>query len=235
MVSSDNVVVRLENAYRIYNPGENEVRAVDGIDLSIYRGDYAALVGPSGSGKSTVLHALGCLDRLTSGKVFVDGVDVSGLSNVQLSLLRNKKIGFIFQSFNLIPVMTAYENIEFSLQIQGGIPAKEMKDRVMAMIDLLGISAQKDRRPNQLSGGQQQRIAIGRALVKNPSLILADEPTANLDRKTSEDIIGLMRRMNQELKATFVFSTHDENLMKHADRIVRIADGKIFADEKRGA
>ena len=230
---SKDTVVRLEDAHKIYNPGENEVRAMDGINLTVQKGDFMALVGPSGSGKSTVLHALGCLDRVTSGHVWVDGNDVSSLSATALSRIRNEKIGFIFQSFNLIPVMTAYENIEFSLQIQDRWSAAEMKKRVMDMIGLLGLDAQKDRRPNQLSGGQQQRIAIGRALVKGPSLILADEPTANLDRKTSEEIIGLMRKMNEQLSATFVFSTHDEHLMGHARRIVRIQDGKLLSDERK--
>ncbi len=223
-------VVSLKDATRIYNPGENEVRALAGVSLDVYRGDYLALVGPSGSGKSTVLHTLGCLDRPTTGRVLVEGRDTSTLSADALSRVRNERIGFIFQSFNLIPVFTAYENIEFSLQILGGVSPAEMKQRVDEMLALLGLEKQRDRRPNQLSGGQQQRVAIGRALVKRPAIILADEPTANLDRKTSEEIIALMRRMNEEKQATFVFSTHDENLMRHARRVVRLVDGSIVSD-----
>ncbi len=233
MTRSDaDVVVRLEKATRIYNPGENEVRAISDVDLDVRRGDYLALVGPSGSGKSTVLHTIGCLDRPDQGKVFVEGRDTSQLDANALSRVRNERVGFIFQSFNLIPVFTAYENIEFSLQILGGVSPSEMRDRVGEMLAVLGLEKQRDRRPNQLSGGQQQRVEIGRALVKRPAIILADEPTANLDRKTSEDIIGLMRRMNEEKQATFVFSTHDEHLMRHARRVVRLVDGRVVSDER---
>ena len=233
MTRSDaDVVVRLEKATRIYNPGETEVRAISDVDLDVRRGDYLALVGPSGSGKSTVLHTIGCLDRPDQGKVFVEGRDTSQLDANALSRVRNERVGFIFQSFNLLPGFTAYENIEFSLQILGGVSPSEMRDRVGEMLAVLGLEKQRDRRPNQLSGGQQQRVAIGRALVKRPAIILADEPTANLDRKTSEDIIGLMRRMNEEKQATFVFSTHDEHLMRHARRVVRLVDGRVVSDER---
>jgi len=226
--ANGDIVVRLEKASRIYNPGENEVRAMDAIDLEIRRGEFTALVGPSGSGKSTLLHCLGCLDAPTAGRVTIAGQDVTqGLTAAQRGEIRNRSIGFIFQSFNLIPVLTAYENIEFALQINGTLNARQIRERVDEMLALLGLTAQRDRRPNQLSGGQQQRVAIGRALAKRPALILADEPTANLDRKTSEDIIALMRRMNEQLGATFVFSTHDEHLMNHARRIVRLTDGRI--------
>ncbi len=228
------IVVRLVDASRVYNPGENEVRAMDAINLEIHKGEFTALVGPSGSGKSTLLHCLGCLDAPTSGTVVIAGQDVTqGLTATQRGEIRNKSIGFIFQSFNLIPVLTAYENIEFALQINGRLNPKETRERVLEMLDILGLSTQKDRRPNQLSGGQQQRVAIGRALAKRPALILADEPTANLDRKTSEDIIALMRRMNEQLGATFVFSTHDEHLMEHARRVVRLTDGRIVSDDRR--
>ena len=220
-------VVRLEQATRIYNPGPNEVRAMDGIDLVIERGEFTALVGPSGSGKTTILNCVGCLDVLTGGRIVLDGVDVSELTSKKLSKLRNHRIGFVFQSFNLVPVMTAYENVAFSLQIYGGVPEAQIRTRTMEMLERLGISAQAHRRPSELSGGQQQRVAIGRALVKSPALILADEPTANLDRATSEDIIALMRRMNEELSATFVFSTHDQHLIGHARRVVNLVDGRV--------
>ena len=231
-VSAAAPVVLIEAAARIYNSGENEVRAMDGINLSIGRGEFLTLVGPSGSGKSTLLHCIGCLDAPTSGRVFIDGRDVTtGLSAAERGEVRNAKIGFIFQSFNLIPVLTAYENIEFALQIHGGQTAAQMRARTLEVMSLLGLESQKDRRPNQLSGGQQQRVAIGRALVKKPALVLADEPTANLDRKTSDDLIALMRQMNEQLGITFVFSTHDEHLMRHARRIVRLSDGRIVGDE----
>jgi putative ABC transport system ATP-binding protein len=225
------VVVRVVDASRVYNPGENEVRAMDSISLEIRRGEFLALVGPSGSGKSTLLHCIGCLDAPTSGRVEVEGRDVTtGLNAGARADVRNRSIGFVFQSFNLIPVLTAWENIELTLRIRGEMTPAEMKRRVDDVLELLGLTSQRDRRPNQLSGGQQQRVAIGRALVKAPALVLADEPTANLDRKTSDEIIALMRRMNEQLGVTFVFSTHDEHLMRHARRIVRLSDGRIVAD-----
>jgi putative ABC transport system ATP-binding protein len=225
------VVVSVVEASRVYNPGENEVRAMDSISLEIRRGEFLALVGPSGSGKSTLLHCIGCLDAPTSGRVEVEGRDVTtGLNADARADVRNRSIGFVFQSFNLIPVLTAWENIELTLRIRGDLDPAEMKRRVDDMLELLGLTPQRDRRPNQLSGGQQQRVAIGRALVKAPALVLADEPTANLDRKTSDEIIALMRRMNEQLGVTFVFSTHDEHLMRHARRIVRLSDGRIVAD-----
>jgi putative ABC transport system ATP-binding protein len=227
-------VVRIENASRVYNPGgAGEVRAMDGVNLTIERGEFLALVGPSGSGKSTVLNCLGCLDTPSSGRVLIEGKDIAQLGHNGRSRLRAERIGFIFQSFNLIPVFTAFENIEFALQIQGR--AVDAETRVKKMLELLSLTAQAHRRPAQLSGGQQQRVAIGRALVKEPAIVLADEPTANLDRKTSSDIIALMRRMNEELRATFVFSTHDEHLMSHAKRIIRLVDGRVVSDEKARA
>ena len=230
------VAARLEGASRIYNAGEDtEVRAMDRVDLTIERGDFLALVGPSGSGKSTALNCIGCLDKPTSGRVLIDGQDTSVLDSAGLSRLRNERIGFIFQSFNLIPVFSAYENIEFALQIRGGIPPKEMHRRVMDMLEIQRQVDQKDRVPAHLSGGQQQRVAIGRALVKEPALVLADEPTANLDRKTSDEIIALMRRLNQELSVTFVMSTHDHHLMTFVRRMITLEDGRIVRDEQTGA
>jgi putative ABC transport system ATP-binding protein len=204
---------------------------MDGVTLTIKRGEFVALVGPSGSGKSTLLNSIGCLDSPTSGRLLLDGQDIGQLDHDGRSRLRAERIGFIFQSFNLIPVFTAHENIEFALEIQKRWGAAEMNERVRRMIELLGLSAQAHRRPAELSGGQQQRVAIGRALVKEPAIVLADEPTANLDRKTSSDIIALMRRMNEELHATFVFSTHDEHLMSHAKRVIRLVDGRVVSDE----
>lgn len=225
-------IVRVESASRIYNPGPNEVRAMDDVTLSIERGEFLVLMGPSGSGKSTLLNCIGCLDTPTSGHLFIEGRDVSGLSASERSQLRAERLGFIFQSFNLIPVFTAYENIEFALMIQDRVRSQDVAPRVNTMLERLGLAQQGKRRPSELSGGQQQRVAIGRALIKEPALILADEPTANVDRKTSDDIIALMRRMNEEMQATFVFSTHDEHLMAHAKRIVRLVDGHIVSDER---
>jgi putative ABC transport system ATP-binding protein len=222
-------VVRFEHASRVYGEGPSQVRAMDDVSLTIMRGEFVALVGPSGSGKSTLLNSIGCLDTPTSGIVRLDGRDVTALDHDGRSKLRAERIGFIFQSFNLIPVFTAYENIEFALQIQA--KHTDVESKVTRMLERLGLATQAQRRPAQLSGGQQQRVAIGRALVKEPAIVLADEPTANLDRKTSNDIIALMRQMNEELHATFVFSTHDEHLMSHAKRVVRLVDGRIVSDE----
>ncbi len=226
-------VVAVRDASRIYMPGANAVRAMNKINLEIARSEFLALVGPSGSGKSTLLNCIGCLDAPDEGAVFVDGRDVTRLSAKERGRLRAERIGFVFQSFNLIPVLTAYENIEFSLQIQKHHSPREIEERVTRILTILGLSEQAGRRPAELSGGQQQRVAIGRALVKEPAIVLADEPTANLDRKTSSDIIALMRRMNEELGATFVFSTHDEHLMSHARRIVRLEDGHITSDQRK--
>ena len=224
-------VVQLKNAVRIYNPGENQVVAMDGVTLDVQPGDFLALVGPSGSGKSTVLNTMGCLDPPTSGRVIIDGVDVTDQTAAERGRLRRDKIGFIFQSFNLIPVMSAYENIAFSLEIMGATAA-EIEAAATPLIERLGLTAQARRRPKELSGGQQQRVAIGRALIKRPAIVLADEPTANLDRATSNEIIELMREMNQEFGATFVFSTHDENLINNVRRIVRLEDGRIIEDTR---
>ena len=227
---AQDAVVELRNAFRIYNPGHYEVRAMNDVSLVVHPGDFLALVGPSGSGKSTILNTMGCLDKPTSGRVFINGVDVTDQSAAERGKVRREKIGFIFQSFNLIPVMSAYENIAFSLEIQGA-SAREIDAAVTPLLERLGISGERNRRPNQLSGGQQQRVAIGRALVKKPAIVLADEPTANLDRKTSTEIINLMRQMNVEFGATFVFSTHDEHLINNVRRIVRLEDGRVIDDQ----
>jgi putative ABC transport system ATP-binding protein len=224
-------VAELVDLHRLYNAGkDNEVRAVDGVSLQIKKREFLAIAGPSGSGKSTILNCLGCLDTPSSGEVWVDGERVSDRSLSALSETRSRKIGFIFQSFNLIPVLTAFENVAFSLDIQGDLGRVEIRERVMNLLERLGISAEAHRRPGELSGGQQQRVAIARALIKNPALILADEPTANLDSATSDNIIDLMRQMRDELDATFVFSTHNTVLMGRAERLVKLVDGQIVSD-----
>lgn len=229
-MNSADPVAELKNAHRIYNPGDNAVVAMADVTLTVYRGDFLALAGPSGSGKSTILNCLGCLDTPTQGRVLILGQDTSRVSKQQLSDIRGRQIGFIFQSFNLIPVLTAAENIEFALQIYGRVGHADMKKRTADMLDRLGLKNLGNRRPSQLSGGQQQRVAIGRALIKNPALVLADEPTANLDRATSEEIIEIMRHMNEELGVTFVFATHDHDLMQKAKRLVMVQDGRIRSD-----
>ena len=223
-----------EEVTRVFNPGATEVRALDGIDLTIPRGEMVAVAGPSGSGKTTLLNMLGCLDRPTSGQVTVDGEAIASMSRAQLAHLRNMKLGFVFQSFHLIPVLTVFENVEFALQIRGGMGAKERSDRIMPILETLGIAQLADRRPGEVSGGQQQRVAIARALVKKPVLILADEPTANLDSKTAGSIIELMVRLNSEDGVTFVLSTHDPMVMEAVPRLVKLRDGRVVEDLRQG-
>jgi putative ABC transport system ATP-binding protein len=191
-----------------------------------------AVAGPSGSGKTTLLNMFGCLDKPSKGTVIVDGLNVTNMNKKQLANIRNHKIGFIFQSFHLIPVLTAFENVEFTLQIQGNMSASERKERIMPLLETLGIAHLADRRPTEMSGGQQQRVAIARALAKKPKIILADEPTANLDSKTSQAIIDEMVKLN-EAGATFVFSTHDNMVMEAAPRLVRVLDGRVVSDEMK--
>jgi putative ABC transport system ATP-binding protein len=191
-----------------------------------------AIAGPSGSGKTTLLNMIGCLDRPTKGKVMIDDIDISDLSNTGLAKIRNQKIGFVFQSFHLIPVLTAYENVEFALQIQGNLSKEHRRERIIPLLEALGIVDLANRKPGEMSGGQQQRVAIARALVKDPVLILADEPTANLDSKTSRSIIELMSELNRTNAVTFVLATHDLMVMDSVKRVVRMVDGKITEDSK---
>lgn len=222
-----------DNVVRIFNPGPNEVRALNGVTFHLNPGEMAALYGPSGSGKTTLLNMIGCLDRPTSGKVSVDNNDVSQKTKTGLALIRNQHIGFIFQSFHLIPVLTAFENIEFALQIQGNLGAEQRRERVMGVMESLGIGGLADRKPTQLSGGQQQRVAIARALVKKPVLILADEPTANLDSKNSAAILELMVELNRKEGTTFLVSSHDHMVMEAVPRLLQMVDGKIVSDTKK--
>lgn len=221
-------IVRTENLVRYYEDGA-VVRAVDGVNLSLRRGEFTTLVGPSGSGKTTLLNLIGGIDRPTAGKVFVDGEEISSMPEKRLAKFRLKKLGFVFQSFNLIPVLTAFENVELILMFQG-IPKSERKERVLAVFKELGIEDLADRTPAKMSGGQQQRVAVARAIVHNPTLVLADEPTANLDSENAIAIVELMKRMSKEKKITFFIATHDSRVFERAERIIRIVDGKIHED-----
>jgi putative ABC transport system ATP-binding protein len=218
---------------RIYRKGEDEVRALGGIDLDIEAGEYLAIVGPSGSGKTTLLNILGCLDSPTAGTMIYDGEEIHGMGEEALSAYRRERISFVFQSYNLIPVLTVRENVELPLVIERKLGKEEMRKRADEMIAAVGLSGKEDRYPRELSGGQEQRVAIARALVKRPLVVLADEPTANLDSHTALDIVELMKSINASRGTTFVFSTHDRMVMEHARRIVTIRDGLITADERK--
>jgi putative ABC transport system ATP-binding protein len=209
-----------------HSPNSITVHALRGVSLGFEAGEFAAIAGPSGSGKSTFLHLAGCLDTLSGGSMLVGGQDTAELSKKQLALLRRNTIGFIFQAYNLIPVLSVYENISFPLNLLG-VDKKEIQERVEKVLRQVGLEGMEKRRPKEMSGGQQQRVAIARALVKQPALILADEPTANLDSKTGREILEIMLRLNKEAGTTFIFSTHDHMVMEFARRIVYIRDGQI--------
>jgi putative ABC transport system ATP-binding protein len=225
--------LHLEKVTRIYRKGEDEVRALGGIDLDIDAGEYLAIVGPSGSGKTTLLNILGCLDSPTAGRMVYDGTELRSLGENALSEYRRDRISFVFQSYNLIPVLTVRENVELPLEIGKKLGKAEARGRAEEMIAAVGLSGKEGRYPRELSGGQEQRVAIARALVKRPLVVLADEPTANLDSHTAEEIVELMKAINAERGTTFVFSTHDRLVMEHARRIVTIRDGLITADERK--
>jgi putative ABC transport system ATP-binding protein len=220
-------VVRVEHLFRDYRLGEENVQALKDISLSVDAGVFLAIAGPSGSGKTTLLNLIGCIDTPTRGKVFINEQDVSGQSPDQLADLRARTIGFVFQTFNLFPVLTAAENIEYPLLRRGEISARERRRRIAGLLETVGLSEFARHRPNQLSGGQRQRVAIARALVGHPSIVLADEPTANLDKKTGKEILMLMKQINRQMRTTFIFATHDRHVMALADRLVRIEDGEI--------
>ena len=221
-----------EHVKKVYPMGEIDLEVIKDLSLQIDAGEFVAIVGPSGSGKSTVLNMLGCLDMPTEGKIVVNDVDVTKLDRTALARFRGEHIGFIFQSFNLIPVLSVYENIEYPLIMIQNLPEQEREKRILALLEAVGMSDQKDKFPDQLSGGQRQRVAIARALVTQPKVIFADEPTANLDTHTSQQIITLMRSIQQESNTTFVFATHDPNIVTSVDRIITIVDGEITSDER---
>jgi putative ABC transport system ATP-binding protein len=220
-------IVNLQEVTKDYGEGQALTHALRGVNLVIETGEFTAMAGPSGSGKSTLLNIIGGLDRPTSGQVQVDGREISDLSNTKLGLLRRDRLGFIFQSYNLIPVLTALENAEYVLMLQG-VPTAERRERVREVLAEVGLEGLENRYPRQLSGGQQQRVAIARAIVSEPALVLADEPTANVDSKTGKALLDLMHRLNEEKGVTFFFSTHEEAVMKRARRLLQLEDGVIL-------
>ncbi|MBQ6039313.1 MAG: ABC transporter ATP-binding protein [Oscillospiraceae bacterium] len=225
-------LLKVENLCKVYGKGENEVKAVDGVSFSVPKGQMVAIVGASGSGKSTLLHMIGAVDRPTSGKIYLDGQDVFQQNNRELAIFRRRQVGLIYQFYNLIPVLTAEENITLPLLMDGRKPDREHLEKIL---DMLGLKERKDHLPSQMSGGQQQRVSIGRAIFSSPQVILADEPTGNLDSKNSAEIMELFRRSNKELKQTIIIITHDENIAEQCDRILVLSDGKIISDEANAA
>ncbi|NMB56275.1 MAG: ABC transporter ATP-binding protein [Leptolinea sp.] len=223
-------VVKTENVTRVYRVGSVETRALRGVDLSVQSGEFTALIGPSGSGKTTLLQLIGCLDQPTEGKVYVNGKDVTNLNRNARADIRAGAIGFVFQFFALIPTLTAYENIEMPLLLAGK-SAKDRVDRVKQLLEWIDMADRANNRPDQLSGGQQQRVAVARALATNPALILADEPTANLDTPNGKQVMEVMTRLNKETGVTFIFATHDPRVIQYARRVVTLQDGLIVKDE----
>ncbi|MBE6348778.1 MAG: ABC transporter ATP-binding protein [Spirochaetaceae bacterium] len=228
-------MVKIENVTKIYEQKENPkdkkgiaTKALDNVSAIIQDGEFTAFAGPSGSGKTTMLNLIGCLDSITSGKIFIDDKDISTMTSQDKNLIRQQKIGFIFQSYNLIPVLTAQENVELALDLLKKYSKEEISSMAYEILKEVGLDGLQNRKPNQLSGGQQQRVSIARALVKKPSVILADEPTANLDSKNGLNIIELMQELNRTHNTTFIFSTHDKMVMEHCRRIIKIKDGKFI-------
>ncbi len=228
-------IVSVRSVSKDYMLGKTVVHALHEVSLEVKGGEFLSIAGPSGSGKTTLLNLVGCVDTPTGGAVEVDGHDTSKLAERALTELRLRRIGFIFQSFNLVSVLTVAQNVEFPLLLQGGLSSKERARRVAALLAAVGIETYAKHRPSELSGGQRQRVAVARALVTRPALVLADEPTANLDSKTGESVVDLMKEMNRKDGTTFIFSTHDPKVMAHASAIVRIEDGRIVGREQAGA
>ena len=221
-------ILRVENLTKVYGKGENEVRALDGVSFSVEKGEFVAVIGPSGSGKSTLLHILGGVDRPTSGRVLMDGKDVYAQNEEQLAIFRRRQVGLIYQFYNLIPVLNVTENITLPVLMDG---QKVNRDRLKELITTLKLNGRENHLPNQLSGGQQQRVSIGRALMNAPAVVLADEPTGNLDSKNSKEIVDLLKISNEKYGQTLIVITHDESIALQADRIISIDDGKITRDE----
>jgi putative ABC transport system ATP-binding protein len=228
-------IISLNQVKKTYPLGNTEVHAVRGVDLEINQGDFVSIAGPSGSGKSTILNMIGCIDTPSSGSVVIDGTSIMDMNDREITKLRHRTLGFIFQSFNLIPVLDVYENIEFPLLIGETVIAKaERQDWIKFLIDEVGLSQWTRHRSNELSGGQRQRVAIARALATKPKIVLADEPTANLDSATGESIIELMKKMNKEFGTTFIFSTHDQKIVDIADHVIQLRDGVVANDSRKG-
>ena len=229
---NDNVagdIVELQDVSKIYVQGEQRVEALRGLTLTVGRGEFTAICGPSGSGKTTALNLIGALDTPSSGTVRLEGADLASLNRKQLSRLRRDRIGFVFQAYNLLPVLSAYENAEIVMAVQG-VPDAQRRERVMGLLARVGLEGLEDRRPSELSGGQQQRVAIARAIAANPAIVLADEPTANVDSETADNLLDMMEGLNRDQGVTFLFSTHDPRVMERARRVVRLVDGRVESD-----
>lgn len=226
------VIVAVEGATKTYQQGRVAVQALRGVDLEVRRGELTALYGPSGSGKTTLLNLVGALDHPSTGRIVLEGRELGALSRRDLSRLRRDRIGFVFQAYNLIPVLTAYENAEAVMALQG-VSAEERRRRIGGLFAEMGLEGMEDRRPDELSGGQQQRVAIARAIAADPAVVLADEPTANVDSETADRLLGIMEKLNRERGVTFIFSTHDPRVMERARRLVRIVDGRVDGEGRR--
>jgi len=227
-----NTVIETKDLTRTFGEAETQVTALDHVSVTIEEGEFTAIIGPSGSGKTTLLQLIGGLDEPNAGEVWLSGTNIATMSGKQLSDFRRDHIGFIFQSYNLIPVLSAEENIEYIMLLQG-VSEQQRKTRVQEMLALVGLEGLGNRRPSHLSGGQQQRVAVARAMASKPDIILADEPTANLDSATGIALLEMMRELNQQMNMTFVFSTHDQKIMDRADRLIHLEDGRIYEDERR--
>ena len=227
-------MITINNVKKDYADGDVVVNALRGVSLDIAPGEFVSIAGPSGSGKTTLLNLIGCIDTIDGGDISIEGESLAKKTKKELSAIRRAKLGFVFQNFNLIPVLTAYENVALALSIQGK-PDDAIHEQVMKILEEVGLKGMEDRRPAKLSGGQQQRVAVARALIKEPSIVLADEPTANLDSATGESVLELMRELNKKMGTTFIFSTHDKMVMDFAGRLVMLHDGMIESDERRAA
>lgn len=225
-------MINVQDVVRNYKSGETIVKALRGVSFNIKKGEFLSIAGPSGSGKTTLLNLIGCIDKIDSGEIIINEKAVSKMDKKEKAFFRRENLGFVFQSFNLIPVLTAYENIAFTLSLLN-VNDKEKHERTMEILKEVGLEGKENSLPAKLSGGQQQRVAVARALIKNPEIVLADEPTANLDSETGKNILGLMKKMNDKHKTTFVFSTHDPMVMDYAKRLVLLHDGKIVEDKRR--
>jgi putative ABC transport system ATP-binding protein len=225
-------VISLRGVSKVYRQGSVDIHALREVSMDVEPGEFTVICGPSGSGKTTMLNLIGALDAATGGSIVLEGRELGSLNKKKLSELRRDRIGFVFQAYNLMPVLTAYENAEMVLWVQG-VDAATRRERVMGLLEEVGLKGMEDRRPSELSGGQQQRVAIARAIASNPAVVLADEPTANVDSETAETLLGLMEELNREQGVTFLFSTHDPQVMERARRVVRLVDGNIASDERR--